>query len=294
MSLVPSQRRRSVEHPETHKQYVRVHYSNIVIEDFQREYDPTHGEEISARWDDDDARVLEVARVTDPRCERNPLLPEQGNLGGQINGGWLSITDGQHTFRAGRARGIEWFDVAIVPGEPTYEERAERYLYWHDTTKPQHAYDRFHAKIEAHRPRSIAILNTTVEAGYNLGRTKAEKTLRCISAVESIAKDDEGLVVYAHLLTFLPVWDGQPHQFDNGLILGLGRFLSSWWGRVDDKRLRTKMKGTTPDSVIRSARAHQAGMGSSTRMDYCFAIAFKALYEGDPSARSAARYRLDV
>lgn len=288
MATTVSQRRRKAGNPATHKNYRRAHYTEIIIEDFQRVLDPKHVQGIADDWQDDDARVIECARTTEPQCNRNPLLPEQK---GQTT--YLSATDGQHTFRAGRLKGIEWFDVAVLPGDLTYEERAERYLYWHDATKPQHAYDRFHAKLECGQDRAVSILDATLGAGYFLGRSKAAKTLACISAIESVARDDEGLEVYARMLALMPTWDEQKHQFDNQLVLGFCRFLRKYSAQINDKRLRARMKRVRPEGLSGSAEAHRNGLGASTRMDYCYEIAFRNLYEGAPDASDASRWKLD-
>lgn len=200
--------------------------------------------------------VESVANEYDPALIGTLIVSERGK-------DKFAIIDGQ-TRHEGMARNAEPLMPCLVYMGLSRADEAKLFADLQTKRRGMATYLRFRAALVAKLPEALAIAKIATDAGFELDKVETPRTLKAISALESVYRRDPELLERV-LATIAAAWpDADTEGRASGdMIRGLDVFYRRE-DRIDDRRLVERLAKIPPRTLRHRANALQEGAGSGT------------------------------
>jgi hypothetical protein len=174
--------------------------------------------------------------------------------------GQYAILDGQHRIAAARLRGHTKLP-ALVFIDLSYEQEAALYVKF-ATVNQQTSLDKFRARIEAHEPMALDIVDVLESIGLHISYSgQVEGGIQAVIVLENLYRKGGRSHLRHVLTTIYRTWQGTPRAYNSQIVNGLSAFLLRYEKltiaddgvRLDWQRLVSTLAHLTPDGLIAKA-----------------------------------------
>lgn len=217
--------------------WIAVKNLSVIWAASQRDFDPKHSKRIADAFDPE---MFGVLSVTLPNGE-----------------GIYHIIDGQHRKDAVQQLFGENEKVPCVIFNARDPSRAAVLFDKINTArKAPRPIDRFRVRVTARYKDECGVARIINQAGYTVGAGGGKNVIRCVDACIAIYKTFSPPVLAETLGVIRSTFGDDQNAVDAKLVRGYGKFLGSFAGNVDMKRLiEVVQQRFTPGKLVSAAKA---------------------------------------